>query len=165
MNRFQILNKEGNPVSMKQLDAEAAEFWGKTLDPKRYANPTPEFINKDNLEGDELLTAMMEYNMNQDSNWFDTIGYLIANEGNYTSGWNNVVNNLIGESLCRIVRDFDNKDIVNVVKFKKSEENTISLHEKVEISIFGICLKYYKPYIQLINYWRSKGYRPKQIKE
>lgn len=44
MNAFQILDKEGNPVNMGELDKEAAAFWGKEVDPKHYAVPGPEEI-------------------------------------------------------------------------------------------------------------------------
>ena len=72
---FQILNKLEEPVSMKELDAEACELWNKKSDPKWYANPSPE------------ETSVFK----QASNWFDSIGYNIHNpEVTYTSGWNNV---------------------------------------------------------------------------
>ena len=31
MSGFQILNKEGVPITISQLDREAAEFWKKTF--------------------------------------------------------------------------------------------------------------------------------------
>lgn len=148
MDSFQIVDKDNNPISIKQLDVEAAEFWNKKVDPKWYANPSP--------EGTDVFK--------QQSNWYDTIGWAIANKGNYTSGWHNVVNDLIAEALGQKFIDFNNKDIVSVAEFKKSGETTLSLPEEVEISIF-FCLEYYKPYIQLINHWMTKGYQPKQIKE
>lgn len=147
MNAFQILDKENDPISLTQLDKEAAEFWNKTVDPKWYANPSP--------EGTDVFK--------QCSNWFDVIGYTIANKGNYTSGWHNVVNDLIAEALGQKFIDFENKDTVKVAEFEKSGETTISLPNSVETSIY-FCLEYYKPYIQLINHWMSKGYQPKQIK-
>lgn len=71
---FKILNKDGEALTIKQLDAEAAEFWNKTVDPKWYANPSP--------EGTSVFK--------QRGNWFDTIGYQIHSPGDYTSGWDNV---------------------------------------------------------------------------
>ena len=148
MNSFQILDKENNPISIKQLDKEAAEFWGKEVDPKWYANPS----------------SKETHPLKQHSNWYDTIGWTIAHKGNYTSGWHNVVNDLISETLGQKFIDFEDKTTVKVAEFQKSGETTLSLPEKVEIDIY-FCLEYYKPYIQLINHWMGKGYTPKQIKE
>lgn len=72
---FQILNKEGQPLTMKELDADACAIWNKLSDPKYYANPSP--------QGTDVFK--------QATNWFDCIGYNIHNpEVEYTTGWNNV---------------------------------------------------------------------------
>lgn len=72
---FQILNKEGVAVPIKQLDVEAAKFWGKEVDLKWYADPSPKDTDV----------------FKRKTNWFDTIGYIIHNpEVEYTKGWDNV---------------------------------------------------------------------------
>ena len=48
MNKFEILNKEGKAITMAELDKEAAEFWGKEIDPKNYANPFPKKVADEN---------------------------------------------------------------------------------------------------------------------
>lgn len=70
---FQILNKEGEAISLNSLDIEAGKFWhGEQFQPdKKYYCLPPEFPFG--------------------ANWFDVIGYMIHSPmGNYTSGWNNV---------------------------------------------------------------------------
>jgi hypothetical protein len=72
---FQIKNKEGEALTIKELDKEAAEFWNKKIHDKYYANPSP--------EGTSVFK--------QQTNWFDVIGYNIHSpEVNYTKGWDNV---------------------------------------------------------------------------
>lgn len=68
---FQILDSNGEAITLSILDEQAAVFWGKDVHPKHYATP-----NKDMVLG----------------NWFDTIGHMIHSpeDKHYTSGWNNV---------------------------------------------------------------------------
>lgn len=68
---FQILDSNGEAFSMRDLDIEAATFWGKDVHPKHYATP-----HKDMVLG----------------NWFDTIGHMIHSPEDklYTRGWANV---------------------------------------------------------------------------
>lgn len=39
MNSFQILDRNNEPISINQLDQEAASFWKKEVDEKDFANP------------------------------------------------------------------------------------------------------------------------------
>lgn len=48
MNKFQILDKNANALTIAELDKEAAEFWGKEIDPKHYANPFPKKVTDEN---------------------------------------------------------------------------------------------------------------------
>ena len=73
---------------MKELDKEAAEFWGKEVDSKNYANPFPE------VEGDSFA-AIQTNALNRSQNWFDIIGRAIATQENYTTGWQNVAHTLV----------------------------------------------------------------------
>lgn len=61
---FQIINQAGEPLTMHQLDEEAATFWGKPVEKKSYASPGA---------------------MSQKTNWFDAIGYNIHNPE--VTGW------------------------------------------------------------------------------
>ena len=171
MSAFQILDKENNPISIKELDRQAADFWNKKVDSKYYANPSKieKFSNPDNLTGEELLRAKMKFKSNQiiseSLNWFDVIGWTIAHKGDYTTGWHNVVNDLISETLGQCFIDFKDKATIKVAEFeRKSGDTTLSLPGKTGIKLYHT-LEYYKPYIQLINHWMSKGYKPRQIKE
>lgn len=65
---FQIKNKEGAAMTMKELDAEAAEFWKRPVDPKYYAQPEAAL-----------------------GSWYDIIGWEISEKrSNYASGWDGV---------------------------------------------------------------------------
>lgn len=64
---FQILDANKQPVSIDELDKQAAEFWNKEFHPRHYAEP------KNSM------------------NWFDAIGWMISNPRTSNStGWNNV---------------------------------------------------------------------------
>jgi len=141
MNAFQILNKEGQPISMNILDQEAAEFWQVKHDAKYYASPTEK----------------------SSSNWYDIIGWNIARQGNWTSGWANVVTTLMAESLGRCLFQADKNSPIKLAEFVGTDF-IIHLEDKVEEEI-AANLNFYRPYINLINHWIEKGYTPKQIVE
>jgi len=121
MNAFQILDKENNPISINELDQQAAEFWNVEIHPKWYASPSE-----------------------TSGNWYDNIGWYIANQGHCTSGWNNVKVSMITSSM-------------------ESAANRILKGEQTDASI-QVIMEWYKPYYDLIDHWEALGYQPKQIK-
>lgn len=68
---FQILDANKNPISLIQLNQEAAEIWNLEPHSKYYVKPS-----------------------NNHLNWFEIIGLAITTKTNYYSGWKDVVNNL-----------------------------------------------------------------------
>lgn len=133
---FQIHNKDDQAINLNELDKEAAEFWGKTLDKASYAYPT---------KGPDHT-----------GNWFDVIGYQIHNpETNYTSGWNNIKASLWSvQSTSMYDKLFDEK------KYVDNDKEFTSL----DIALM-VTKEFLKPYFDLIDHWESKGYKPVQIKE
>ena len=99
MNKFQILNKDGKALTMAELDKDAAEFWGKEVHPKHYANPFPDKVADERASFAERMKIENENALNNVSNWFDIIGWSVANQGNYTTGWQNVVHTMLAENL------------------------------------------------------------------
>lgn len=82
---FQILNKDNQALTIKELDAEAAAFWGNAVDEKFYATPDSEGFW---------------------GNWFDMIGYKIHNpKDNYTTGWGNVKHSVLIGSVGGSYKD------------------------------------------------------------
>lgn len=163
MNEFQILDAEGKAIAIKVLDAEAAAFWGKEVDTKYYADPEPP-----QKEGESNLDYLRR---SMSANWFDIIGYAIANQGYYTSGWRNVVHYFFTTSVPSKFIKGDKNEPIPITKLRKCIEvkedgtqvNAWHLEDDIEESIFGSCL-FYEPFIELINHWMAKGYTPKQIK-
>ena len=140
---------------MKELDKEAAEFWGKEVDSKNYANPFPEVV-------ENSFAAIRANALNNAQNWFDIIGKAIANQENYTTGWQNVAHTLVvrhlGECLINLRRD-------NPIKLAEFVgDGNIHLEESCEIKLFAT-LDYFKPFINLINYWMARGYTPIKVEE
>jgi hypothetical protein len=144
MSAFKIQNSLGEAITINELDKEAAEFWHKEVKERQYANPTPPFSNIDNLEGIELTKAKAKHISYEQNNWFDTIGWHIANpKCNYTSGWDNI--------KCSIL-------VLHLEEF-----GTLPLVDQMERLQFAN--EYVKPYFELIDHWKTKGYKPIQIKE
>ena len=99
MNSFQILNANGQALTMAELDKEAAEFWGKEIDPKNYANPFPDKVADEGASFAERMKIDRDNALNNAQNWFDIIGRAIANQENYTTGWQNVAHTLVVRHL------------------------------------------------------------------
>lgn len=140
MKSFRIVDKEGNIVPINQLDTEAAEFWGRKVHPTRYSSPKP--------EGYDQMSELEQLQHDLSANWFDMIGWNIANQGNHTTGWANVVYTMCVENLGRV---FINK------------ENSLQLilNAKTIAQLQYLINEYYKPYLDLINNWAYKGYQPR----
>ena len=160
MNKFQILNKENIALTIAELDKEAAEFWGKEVHPEYYANPFPDKkISKDASYSDAIRIEC-ENARNNASNWYDIIGWNIANQGDYTYGWQNVVHTMVtqtlGERLVRLNKD----EPIKLAEFVGSGE--IHLEDVYEKKLYAT-LNYFKPFVNLINHWMAKGYIPVKI--
>lgn len=153
MKKFQILNQDGVALTMSQLDEEAAAFWGKEVYPKNYANPFPVVQPKSDSLMDRIEAEQTNVR-NSSLNWYDIVGYTIANQGNYTTGWNNVINSLISENLGRAIigEQFELPEFIQI-------GDELHLPRRIEMRINAV-LNYFKPFINLIKHWESKGYTP-----
>jgi len=139
MSTFRILNSNNEIIPINDLDKEAAAFWNKEVKPRYYANPTPEFTNPDNLQGIELTKAQIKHGFNESINWFDSIGWQIANPSvKYTTGWDNI-------KCC----------LLSI----HTESLALSTIEE-QIIILKSANEYVQPYFDLIDHWVSKGYIP-----
>lgn len=162
MNSFRILNANGQALTMAELDKEAAEFWGKKVHPKHYANPFP---NKKVSEGASFAEKMrIEYEnaRNNACNWFDVIGWNIANQGTYTYGWQNVVHTMVTENLGECLVSLRENEPIKIAEFVGDTE--IHLESSWEEALYST-LNYYKPFVDLINHWMAKGYTPVKVEE
>jgi len=161
---FQIKNKDGEALTMKQLDAEAAAFWNKEVHGKYYADPS-EPKKEGESEVDFIRRSMT-------SNWFDIIGWCIHSQGNYTSGWRNVVHTMIADIIGSKLIGGKDEQFIPIVQLRKcievkedgSQVNAWHLEDKIEEEIY-YTMKFYQPYIELINHWQSKGYTPHKVDE
>lgn len=157
MKKFQILDKDNNPISINELDKEAALFWRKQVNEESYATPyhKTKFENVNNLEGDDLKRAMclhsFEYEF-KNSNWYDVIGWNIAYMSNYSSGWHGVATTILDNSFKGgFIKSFDKN---SSIELKDSEDILKSVQDVIHL---------YKPFIDLINHWKEKGYIPVSV--
>ena len=162
MNAFKILDKNGKALTMSKLDKEAAEFWNKKVHPKHYANPFPDKAADEGASLAEKIRIENENALNNASNWFDVIGWNIANQGNYTTGWQNVAHTMLAENLGECLVRFNKDEPIKLAEFVGDKE--LHLEDSWEIKLFN-ALNYYKPFVDLINHWSAKGYVPVKIEE
>lgn len=162
MNKFQILDKNGKALTMAELDKEAAEFWGKEVHPKYYANPFPNKVASEDAPLSEKIRIEHENALNNGSNWFDIIGWNIANQGNYTTGWRNVVRTMVAENLGECLVRLNKDKPIELAKFVGDKE--LHLESSWETELY-CTLNYYRPFVDLINHWAAKGYTPVKIEE
>ena len=160
MNKFQILDKDAKALTIAELDKEAAEFWGKEVHPKHYANPFPEKRASEDAPLSEKMRIKYENARNNACNWFDVIGWNIANQGTYTYGWQNVVHTMVTENLGECLVSLRENEPIKLAEFVGDTE--IHLESSWEKELYSI-INYYKPFIDLINHWMAKGYMPVKV--
>lgn len=89
MNAFQILNKEGNPIPINDLDREVCELTGNEYDPKHYCVLGNRKDHKSDL--DFMINT---------HNWYDTIGYQISQGMSFEDiyeNWIKTMSDFIGQ--------------------------------------------------------------------
>ena len=160
MNKFEILNKEGKALTMGELDKEAAEFWGKEVHPKHYANPFPDKVADERASFAERMKIERENAWNNNFNWFDIIGWNIANQGTYTYGWQNVVYTMVTQTLGECLVRLNKDEPIKLAEFVGDTE--IHLESSWEEKLYST-INYYKPFVDLINHWMAKGYMPVKV--
>ena len=123
-----------------------AEFWKVESHLKYYAQP----INSDGVKT---------------INWYDSIGWRIANTTHTYNGWKGVISDLMSATLGDIfIKDsVEGSNNVDIFWFETTDDKNFTLPRSAEIQLFTTLI-YFKPYIDLINHWASKGYKPVQIK-
>ena len=162
MNSFQILDKDGKALTMGELDKEAAEFWNKKVHPKHYANPFPDKVADEGASLSEKIRIENKNALNNASNWFDVIGWNIANQGKYTFSWRNVAHTMLAENLGECLISLYEGEQIKIAEFVGGKE--LHLEDSWEIKLFN-ALNYYKPFVDLINHWSAKGYTPVKVEE
>jgi hypothetical protein len=166
---FEIHDKDNKAIPIKDLDAEAAALWGKEVDPKWYADPTPLFTNDENLQGEDLRKARWDHEIRKTGNWFDVIGHAIHSQGFAMGGWANVVHTMMSSSWPSAFIDTSEGYKDRPVKLKMSIQESgdiylLHLGDDLKMSLIGSVL-YLTPYIDLINHWQSKGYVPVKVQD
>ena len=162
MNAFKILDKNGKALTMAELDKEAAEFWGKEIHPKHYANPFPDKKAGEGASFAEKMRIERENALNNAHNWLDVIGLNIACQGDYTSGWQNVVHTMVVQSLGECLVNLHKDKPIKLAEFVGDAE--IHLGDSWEEELYPT-LTYFKPFVDLINHWMAKGYIPVKVEE
>lgn len=126
MKSFQILDKENNPISINELDKEVCELTDNEQDKKWYC---PLGNKKDHKSKIDFIRKC--------SNWYDTIGWMIASENKSFQD--------ILDYYIEIMKEFIGK---------KDEDGTIITLEVI-----------YPYHTKVLNTWINKGYKAKQIIE
>lgn len=125
MNKgFKILDAEGNAISIKALDKEVCDLVGVEVDPKYYCRlGKPEDFEK---EIDYLFKT---------SNWYDTIGWMIASE---------------------------NKSFEDIIEYytEPMKEYLGKTDENGTVITMDVIYPYH---MKVLKTWIAKGYQPKSV--
>lgn len=124
MNAFQILDQDNNPISMGKLDRQVCELTGNEVDTKHYCK----------LGNIKDHDSEMKFVFNT-SNWYDTIGWMIASEN---KSFQDILDYYAG-----IMKDY----------IGKVDENGVTLTLEI----------IYPYHTLLLNTWINKGYKAKQV--
>ena len=89
--KFQISNTEGNPLSMGELDKEAAEFFGVSYDEKQYAKPNPRVMDWYNLIGYTIAYSPYKGRLS----WDDVVGHILRTVAFATDSFDELHNCII----------------------------------------------------------------------
>jgi len=119
---FQILDQTGKPVAINSVDVIAANFWKIPIQEDSYAHPIPGF-----------------------GNWFDTVGWAIAANKDWTS---------YGVESWKSVKTYMLHIHTPALVVLTPYESGPKMH--------GI-MYYLLPYFQLIDHFESLGFTFKQI--
>lgn len=123
-NGFQILDKDGNPISINNLDKEVCEIVGNEQDKKYYCTLGRREDYKDEFD---YITKT--------TNWYDSIGWMIAFEG---------------KTFQQIIEYYTNA----MKEFIGKEDSTGQM----------ITIEMIYPYhMKVLNNWIDKGYATKQV--
>lgn len=89
--KFQILDAEGNALSMGKLDKEAAEFFGVPYSEKKYAKPNPRATDWYNLIGYTIANFPYKGRLS----WDDVVGRLLCTAAFATDSFDELHNCII----------------------------------------------------------------------
>ena len=158
MNEFQILDAEEKAIDLNELDAQACELWKKEQDVKWWTSPA---IRREGEKDYEFMSREMS------ANWFDQLGMAITNQENYykKDSWKNVIYGMLNMNNFFFKENENEIEIVSfeITKYKKAEPITeAKLSNELAIGLL-VKIEYVQPYVQLANYWHSKGYTPKCV--
>lgn len=97
---FQIKDAQGNPVILKELDCQAAEFWTVPMHEKWYAAPRKQGVS---------------------TNWFDSIGWNIHyNQAIYRVRTDDVITwEMVKESMMLTHIDLLHEDVCKKIGFAR----------------------------------------------
>lgn len=162
MKGFQLI-KNGKPVTMKEADESAALFWNKEVDSKQYCNPYHKKQAPDNLSEQEKhrfdITEMQNEAMSL--SWFTLIGMAIAEQDEYAklNSWENVIHTMCCKTMGESVMTNDIK-LPNI----KIVDDKVEYDDILIIRIVAV-VDFFRPYVNLIEYWKRLGWEPKMMDE
>lgn len=155
---FSILDKDGKAIAMGILDRDACKLWEKDVHEKRYAYPYKRRPTPNNMSLKEAIKFEAEEDMREtmSTSWYDMIGFSIHQlSGEIT--WLDVIHKMMGDMLVDAVISL--KTVVSL------EDKLYSFNEEENcMREIRLVQHYIQPYINLINLWIAKGYKPLPIK-
>lgn len=163
MGSFQILDQNGQAMTIKRIDEEICNLLGRKIDNHNYCTTFTTLekwleLNSEVLTEENSRKLKFQHLSREMSyNWFDTIGYCIANEIQigYEVNWANVARQLI-------------KKNTDISIFLEINEDKTEFLMNTDGSYLGNFIKYQfdiflRNMIEIIEYFMKQGYSPKRI--
>jgi len=150
---FQIANRVGEVIPIGLLDQEAAKFWNKEHNEDEYVNPSP-IVRNNSKDITDIVYAVL----NEQLDWYIVIGWSIAiSRKSVENPWKTVLRQMIQPVLAECFLQH-NIETIGMHKVTKARSR-YSIPDELGKHIIDL-QNYYQPYINLINYWKDKGYVP-----
>lgn len=171
MNSFMIKDAQGNGIALSELNKEIATFWGKEVEDGRYVHPYAPSVPEDDSIQARMRADADDTNNCISLNWKQFLGWNIANLDPHTSGWSAVAEQLMRDVFAySLMKVEDDGKItlpqLEVTDIRSGEDKGVTVKSNdYRLYFLAEGIKKYKPFIDLINYFKEKGYVPVQIIE
>lgn len=137
---FQILDKEGKAIPINLLDKEVCELWGDEIDPKYYCKPYTQ---------EEILQQVKEDPKNKDKN---------EEQLKCLARWRYVSQSNWYDQIGWVIHQYKFTTWEQIYEYFKSYWKDF-LEEHPQLTFEECDPKK----VELINYWKEKGYTPKPV--
>lgn len=148
-----IVDSEGVICPNHILNEQAAAFWCSNIVDGKYVSP---FKLEDNLEPVEA--KKIAKNLEENWNWHAVLSRVYVGWDNDKISWLDLIQRMLAFDLGMCLIDISSpEEGFKLADFVEANGES-HLNDDTERALLYL-IEYYKPYVSLINYWMSLGYK------